>query len=340
MQRCLELAALGSSWVAPNPMVGALLTRPDQDNRIVAEAFHGHFGGPHAEARLLDALDDSQDFQQTRLYVNLEPCSHHGKTPPCADRIIQAGIPEVVVAALDPNPRVAGRGIARLRDAGIEVRTGILEKEARQLNAAFYRRHQRERPYVILKWAQSADGYLTQKPGVPTAITHAMSNRWVHALRSRCQAILVGARTVAADDPLLNLRHWPGRDPQVVIADRNLLLESASYRVFQRQPHRLFAAGNLKRPPKEEEIPVEDWEDADQWLEALAQRDILSLLVEGGANTLKRFLHQELWDEIWIFTDQNQYWGKGLAAPRPATPPNQSWQLGSNQITYWFQNNP
>ena len=336
MWRCLQLARLGMGYVAPNPMVGAVLTLPEEHNQIIGEAFHAYFGGPHAEAALLHKMEGDPRLPYSRLYVSLEPCAHHGKTPPCAEHILRAGIPEVVMATRDPHPKVAGKGKSMLEQAGVSVKEGMLQEEAQALNRAFWLHHLPLRPYVVLKWAESADGFLTDKPGTPTAITHAHANRLVHRLRHRCQAILVGAGTMAADRPRLNTRYWPGTDPVVVVADRKLSLDPMAYTALQ-QPGALVLnhqCENLEAQPAL--LRIADWDNVEEWLAKIATQNVDSVLVEGGADTLRRFISQNMWDELWQFKAMDVYLENGLPAPDlPPKKPHSCWQLNGNLITYW-----
>ena len=211
MRRCLQLAACGRGRVSPNPMVGAVIVC---DGKIVGEGYHRQFGGPHAEVNAVASMRDPECLSRSTLYVSLEPCSHYGKTPPCSRLIIEKKIPRVVVGCLDPFPSVSGRGVAMLREAGVEVVTGVLEAECRALNAAFMTAHERQRPYVVLKWAQSRDGFIDRRrrpEEAPCRFSDAQTSLFVHRLRAGCDAILVGARTAWLDNPTLTLRLWPGR---------------------------------------------------------------------------------------------------------------------------------
>jgi len=222
MRRCMELAAMASGYTAPNPMVGAVVVC---DGRIIGEGFHRQYGEAHAEVNAIRSVRKTELLERSTLYVNLEPCSHHGKTPPCADLIIANRIPHVVVGSSDPNPLVSGKGIARLRAAGCSVTEHILEEECDRLNIRFMTFHRKRRPYIILKWAQTADGYIDMVRdrniiGRPTWITGWYEQTLVHKWRSEEQAVMVGANTALTDNPLLNIRRWHGRQPLRVTIDR------------------------------------------------------------------------------------------------------------------------
>ena len=346
MYRCLELAAHGRGYVAPNPMVGAVIVA---DDTVIGEGFHRRYGEAHAEANAIAAVRDEALLGRSTLYVNLEPCSHYGKTPPCAELIIRKQIPRVVVACTDPNPKVAGRGIDLLRQAGVEVVTGVLEKEAMALNCFFMTAHRRRRPYIILKWAQSEDGFidrhrkaLAEKPVVfSTPLTRMM----VHRLRSEVQAILVGTNTALMDNPSLAVRHWTGKSPVRVLIDRHGRVPQ-DYHLFDgAQPTLVFTqqescgeAGRSldsdrptfvftpegsvlgKNAGKQEETNVKYIQMNEGELQLskivgfLFQKDIHSLLVEGGACLHRSFIAENLWDEIIIETAPVCL-GDGVKAP-------------------------
>jgi len=232
MLRCLELAQSGRALVAPNPMVGAVIVHKGQ---IIGEGFHLHYGGSHAEVNAIQAVRDETLLRDSTLYVNLEPCTHHGQTPPCTELIIRKQIPRVVVGCLDPFPEVAGMGIKRLCDAGIKVVTDVMKKEAVFLNRYFMTAHTKQRPYVILKWAQSRDGYIDRiRKDVsekPVQLSNPASCRYVHRLRSEVSAIMIGTNTAQLDNPSLTVRHWVGKSPVRVLLDRTLRIP-LSYRLF------------------------------------------------------------------------------------------------------------
>ncbi len=256
MSRCLELAANGMGNVAPNPMVGSVVVYKDT---IIAEGYHKEYGHDHAERMAINAVKDKDLLSESTLYVSLEPCSHFGKTPPCTDLIIESGIKRVVVATKDPNPKVQGRGIETLREAGIDVTVGVLDKEARELNRRFLVYHVRKRPYVILKWAQTLDGYIdsvrkADDPIAPVWITNDLARTLVHRWRSEEQAILIGTNTVAKDNPRLDVRDWSGRNPMRVVLDRKLRL-SPDFHVFDGTiPTIVFIGNNSSASTKKPEF--------------------------------------------------------------------------------------
>ena len=317
MRRCLELAALASGYTAPNPMVGAVVV---YDGRILGEGFHRRYGDPHAEANAIGSVRDPRLLERSTLYVNLEPCSHHGLTPPCADLIIASRIPHVVVGSSDPNPLVAGKGIAKLRAAGVQVTEHVLEEECDRLNIRFMTFHRKRRPYVILKWAQTADGFIDvlrdqNTAGRPTWITGWYEQTLVHKWRSEEQAVMVGTNTAIADNPLLNIRRWHGRQPLRITLDRQMRLP-ASLNLFDgNQPTLVFTE---KQPPASENliystIPFDE-HLPQHIINDLYSRKIISVFIEGGARLLQSFIDAGLWDEARIFTVSTNF-GDGVKAP-------------------------
>lgn len=302
MARCLQLARLGAYYVAPNPMVGAVLVCGDV---IVGEGWHQQYGGPHAEPNCLRNAEENHpegiDYQSCTLYVNLEPCSHYGKTPPCAELIIKKGIGRVVVGCLDPNPKVAGRGVKMMQDAGIEVVVGVLENECRTLNKRFFCLHENHRPYVILKWAQTADGYIDieRTSGKPITISTPLTKQIVHQQRAENMAIMVGTRTVLLDNPRLLTTHWSGRNPIRITLDRHGVIPTDS-KLFSKDAHTIVYRENT------------DWQFV---LEDLAKKNIHSILVEGGATLLNHIIQSGIYDEVHVEVG-NEYIGNGVAAPK------------------------
>ena len=312
ISRCVQLARLGEYYVAPNPMVGAVLVYgEDEQARIIGEGWHKQFGGPHAEVNCFASVrgEDEPLVKESTLFVSLEPCSHFGKTPPCADLIVKKGVKRVVVGMLDPNPQVAGQGIARLRENGIEVVVGIMEAECRELNKRFLCLHEKHRPYVILKWAQTADGFMDRKRSIPSGgkltetrplvISTPLSKRQVHKMRAENMAILVGSNTALLDNPKLKTTHWVGRNPIRVLLDRR------------------------KRVPQNSAIFSDDaptivYSENTEWqfvLEDLAKRGIHSILVEGGAQVRNHILETGIYDEIHVETGEICI-GDGVPAPK------------------------
>lgn len=320
MQRCFELALKGAGRVAPNPMVGAVLVYND---RVIGEGYHQRFGGAHAEVVAMRSVkaEDEHLIPEATMYVSLEPCSHHGKTPPCADMLVAQKVKRVVVANTDPNPVVAGRGIKKLRDAGIEVIEGVLEAEGLFLNRRFFTFHQQKRPYIILKWAQSADGFFTKDNKQQHWITGDLSRRLAHRWRAEEQAILVGYGTVMADNPQLTVRHWePQHHPLRIVLDRNNTLPTDSKVLNDAAPTLLLSAKHRADLPVQQLIGP--WHDGlpAQLFHILHERNIQSIIIEGGVATLQVFIAHGLWDEARVFTGPKHF-TLGITAPiLPVTP--------------------
>ena len=311
MRRAIELAELGSGYVSPNPMVGCVIVH---QNKIIGEGYHQVYGGPHAEPNAIQAVEDPSLLSESTVYVSLEPCAHWGKTPPCANLLVDKKVKKVVIGAVDSNPLVGGKGIQILKDAGIEVISGILEKEVREQNKRFFTFMEKERPYVILKWAQTWDGFVARENFDSKWISNSYSRQIVHKWRSEEDAILVGTSTAKYDNPKLNVRDWEGRNPVRIVLDRNLSLDEG-LQLFDRSQHTLCY--NQVRSEKSENlewVKLTDGFGVEEILEDLYQRKIQSLIVEGGAKVLKSFIEKELWDEARVFTGQIQF-GKGIPAP-------------------------
>ncbi|TVR71704.1 MAG: bifunctional diaminohydroxyphosphoribosylaminopyrimidine deaminase/5-amino-6-(5-phosphoribosylamino)uracil reductase RibD [Marinilabiliales bacterium] len=327
MRRCLEISLRGKGYTAPNPMVGAVIVHRGV---ITGEGYHKIYGGAHAETNAIGNVKDPGTLKDSTLYVNLEPCSHFGKTPPCTDLIIKCGIPRVVIGTADPNPLVSGRGITRLKENGIEVNGGILESDCRHINRRFFTWNLHRRPWIILKWAQSADGFidLVRAPGSPVGpnwITSKTARILVHKWRAEEQAILAGTNTVLKDNPRLNVRLWSGRDPLRVVIDRSLKLGRQHHVLDNSISTVVFTEPCKTSTAKERVYPAEgnniryvpllfDDTVGMQMLNYLHSQDIQSLIIEGGAYTLSRFIEKNLWDEARVFTGPKDF-RKGVKAP-------------------------
>ena len=312
MARCIELARGGEGNTAPNPMVGAVIVHK---GKIIGEGFHRKCGEAHAEVNAVASVRDEALLRDSTIYVSLEPCSHYGKTPPCAELIIKKGIPRVVVGTLDPFPEVSGRGVRMLREAGVEVVTGVLEEEARTLNPAFMTFQIRKRPYVYLKWAQSADGFMDVRredaTESPVLFASAETLRRVHRLRSEVAAIMVGTRTAV----LLTVRHWAGQSPVRVVLDRTLKLPAGSHLLDGMVRTLVFTAAEVESRPNVEYVRIDfEQEVLPQVLQYLYEQNLNSLMVEGGAGLLDSFLDAGLWDEAWVETAPAVL-GAGVKAP-------------------------
>jgi diaminohydroxyphosphoribosylaminopyrimidine deaminase/5-amino-6-(5-phosphoribosylamino)uracil reductase len=312
MQRCFQLAALGLGKVAPNPLVGAVLV---YNNTIIGEGYHQKYGQAHAEVNAIASVKDKILLKHATLYVNLEPCSHFGKTPPCADLIIQHKVPQVVICNKDPNPLVAGKGIAKLEAVGIQVITDVLAQEGWHLNRRFFTFHTQKKPYIILKWAQSNDGFITKANDKQYWITGDTAKKLSHQWRSEEQAILVGTKTVLTDNPQLNNRYFnTNQQPVRVVVDRNLIIPESSFVLDNSQKTIVFNAVKNLQTENTSYIKINFENSIHEMLSALYERNILSLIVEGGAKTLNAFIQQNAWHEARILTG-NIAFNQGIAAP-------------------------
>jgi len=302
MSRCLQLAELGVGYVAPNPMVGAVLVC---DDVIIGEGYHRRYGEAHAEPNAINSVKDKALLEKSTLYVSLEPCSHYGKTPPCANLIVESKIPRVFIGTLDPNPKVAGRGVELMRNAGIEVVVGVLEDECRELNKRFFIFQEEKRPYVLLKWAQTKDGFIDYKRSdiseKPLLISNNITMQLTHKMRSENQSILVGANTVLLDNPSLTVRNWIGKSPIRVAIDRQGRIPD-NFNLMDGTIQTLVFTENLKpNKPNLEFIQIDfDSENLKMVLRKLYERNIHSVMVEGGASILNSFIDAGIWDEANI----------------------------------------
>ena len=300
IKRCIELASNGLVNAAPNPMVGAVIVYKD---RIIGEGYHACCGQGHAEVNAIASVKERDLLKKATIYVSLEPCSHYGKTPPCADLIIRTGIPRVVVGCVDPFSEVSGRGIQRLRDAGVDVKVGVLEKECQQLIRRFVTFNLKRRPYITLKWAESADGFIdiTREGGQAVVLSTPITSVYVHKQRAENKAILVGRRTALLDNPSLTTRHWYGNNPLRLVIDRELTLPS-NLRLFDGQtPTIVFTGKEKEERPNLIYIKLDFKQDIlPQIMHVLYERKIQSLMVEGGSHLLQSFIDSGLWDEIYV----------------------------------------
>ena len=316
MRRCLELAKNGLGTTYPNPMVGSVIVC---DGKIIGEGWHKKSGEPHAEVNAVNSVKDKSLLKRATIYVSLEPCSHFGKTPPCCDLIIENKIPNVIVGTVDSNIKVAGNGIKKLIEAGAKVTVGILEEECKELNKRFFTFHEKKRPYVILKWAETQDGFiapLTKLEQKPVWITNKFSRQLVHKWRSEEQAILVGTNTVIDDNPKLDVRDWTGNNPIRIILDQNNRIPKDSF-IFNNQVKTIIFSNSSTRINQENSIfEVIDFKKnlANQILNVLYKHHIQSVMIEGGLQTLQTFIDENLWDEARVFIGNNNF-ETGIKAP-------------------------
>ena len=317
MLRAIELARFGMGTVSPNPMVGCVIVH---DGLIIGEGYHCEFGMPHAEVNAVNRVKNKSLLKESTLYVTLEPCSHHGKTPPCADLILRYEIPNIVVGTVDPFAEVAGKGIKKLRDGGCNVMEGFCEEKCVELNRRFFTYHQQKRPFVILKWAQTADGFIDidrshEHYGQPTWITNELSRIAVHKMRSDESAILVGTNTAKKDNPSLTVRDWSGTAPLRVVLDRAMKLPSVLTLFDQREPTVVYTSKVVSdKPNLEYKIISFNGDELRVILTDLYKRGVLSLIVEGGQLLLNSFINLGLWDEARMFAGKNIFHA-GVKAP-------------------------
>jgi len=329
IKRCIQLAQNGLGTTYPNPMVGSVLVYKD---KIIGEGWHRKAGEPHAEIIAINSVENKSLLKKATIYVSLEPCSHYGKTPPCSDFIVASGIKKVVIGTMDPFAKVAGRGIKKLFESGCEVSLGFLEAECKELNKRFFLFHQHKRPYIILKWAQSEDGFIAPLPAKinskrePVWITNKYSRQLVHKWRSEEQAILVGTNTAVADNPKLNTRLWDGPNPVRIVIDQHLRIMKDSA-LFDGSIKTILICGNTTKNINAIQlrqsdcdfiaIETKDFEKkiALQICQILYQNELQSVIIEGGSTTIQTFIDAGLWDEARVFSGKIQF-KNGLEAPK------------------------
>jgi len=299
IRRCIQLARNGMRNAAPNPMVGAVIVHND---RIIGEGYHARCGEGHAEVNAIRSVKDESLLQESTIYVSLEPCSHYGKTPPCADLIIRKGIPRVVVGCVDPFSLVSGRGIQKLKDAGIDVKVGVLEAECRQLIKRFVTFNTQQRPYITLKWAESADGFIdiNREEGQPVVLSTPITSMYVHKQRAEHHAILVGRRTALLDNPSLTTRNWYGKNPVRLVIDKELTLPTSLKLFDGSAPTWIFTAQDKASTSQVIYFKLDFSRSIlPQILQKLYENKLQALLVEGGSQLLQSFIDEGLWDEIY-----------------------------------------
>ena len=318
MMRCIQLAQNGKLGAAPNPMVGAVVVC---DGRIIGEGYHAKCGEAHAEVNAINSVKNESLLRRSTLYVSLEPCAHYGKTPPCAKLIVSKGIPKVVIGCQDPFSKVAGEGIEILKQAGCEVVVGVLEKACQDLNKAFFTVQLKHRPFITLKWAQSADGFMDveRNDGEPVKLSSPLTQLIAHKRRAEHQAIIVGTQTARLDNPSLNVRDWCGPQPLRIVIDKDLTLPRHLHLFDGSQPtlvvteknETIAGAMTLQVDFNQSILP--------QLMEELQRRNIQSLLVEGGSKLLQSFIDEGLWDEAYV-EHCPQVLGHGILSPSLINP--------------------
>jgi len=317
LSRCIELAKNGLGSTYPNPMVGSVIVH---NGKIIGEGWHCKAGEPHAEVHAIHSVKNKSFLTEATIYVSLEPCSHFGKTPPCCDLIIAHKIPKVVIGTIDPFSKVSGTGIERLRENGCEVIVGVLEKECYELNKRFFTFHNKKRPYIILKWAESSDGFiapLVKDKKEPVWISNEYSRQLVHKWRAEEQAILVGTQTVLDDNPQLDVRNWTGKNPVRIVLDRHGKIDQSyfvndgnSKTILLTEQENLAFGDNVTR-----EIITFDNQLSQKIATVVYQMGLQSIIIEGGRQTLQTFIDDQLWDEARIFKS-DKILGEGISAPR------------------------
>ncbi|SFA77295.1 bifunctional diaminohydroxyphosphoribosylaminopyrimidine deaminase/5-amino-6-(5-phosphoribosylamino)uracil reductase RibD [Algoriphagus aquimarinus] len=323
MRRALELAEFGRGKVSPNPMVGCVIVLED---KVIGEGYHQEYGNAHAEVNAINSVKNPDLLTDSTVYVTLEPCAHYGKTPPCAKLLVEKKVKKVIIAAFDTNPLVGGKGIQILKDAGIEVETGVLEKEARIQNKRFFTQIEKKRPYVILKWAQTQDGFVAREDYSSKWITNASSRRLVHKWRAEEDAIMVGKNTAKYDDPALNVRDWVGKNPLRLVIDSRLELPNTLKLFDEAVPTLCYNTQKSEVIGTLEFVKLNPEFRVNEILEDLYKRNIQSVIIEGGSYLLNKFLESELWDEARVFTSSNKF-GSGIAAPIPPAPVSETIEI-------------
>jgi diaminohydroxyphosphoribosylaminopyrimidine deaminase/5-amino-6-(5-phosphoribosylamino)uracil reductase len=317
MLRAIEIARFGRGNVSPNPMVGCVIVYNDV---IIGEGYHREYGKAHAEVNAINSVKNKALLNKSTLYVTLEPCSHHGKTPPCTDLILQHQIPNIVVGTNDPFIQVAGRGIEKLRDNGCKVLSGYLEDKCVELNRRFFTFHQKKRPYIILKWAQTADGFIDidrslEQYGRPTWITNDLSRISVHKMRADESAILVGTNTAKKDNPSLTVREWSGKPPLRLVIDKDMKLPTGLTLFDQSIPTIVYTSKEIpERKNLEFKRILFDGNELEQILNDLHLRGVLSVIIEGGQILLNSFINRNLWDEARVYIGKTNF-SNGVKAP-------------------------
>jgi diaminohydroxyphosphoribosylaminopyrimidine deaminase / 5-amino-6-(5-phosphoribosylamino)uracil reductase len=331
MRRAIALAELGRGSVSPNPMVGCVIVHED---RVIGEGYHQRYGEAHAEPNAIASVKESHLLSEATVYVTLEPCAHFGKTPPCANLLVEKRVKKVVIGALDTNPLVGGKGIEQLKNAGIEVITGVLEGEIQAQNTRFFTFMEKRRPYILLKWAQTRDGYIARGNYDSKWISNPYSRQMVHQWRAQEDAIMVGTNTAQYDNPQLNVREWSGKNPVRIVIDKNLRLDKSLVLFDQTQETLVYNTLQSKKSEKLEYIKLGENFEVKDILEDLYQRKIQSVLVEGGSYLLNQFIEKELWDEARVFTG-NVAFGDGIKSPKLSGKLKEQILIGDDILEVW-----
>jgi len=335
MARCLEIAKSGLPAAMPNPSVGAVLVHNDT---IIGEGFTSAYGGAHGEVNAFASVKNKALIKDATLYVSLEPCSHYGKTPPCCDLVIVNQVKTVVIGMIDPYAAVAGNGIKRLQEAGVKVIVGVLEKECWEINKRFFTYHEKKRPYVILKWAETTNGFiapLSKANKEPVWITNKFTRQWVHKLRSQEQAILVGTKTILEDNPKLNTRDYEGKSPVRIILDQHLKIDS-TYAVLDNSVKTIIINATLTKQDNNTYWETINFNESivTQILDVLYKHKLQSVIIEGGSQTLQTFIDSNLWDEAFVTKGEISF-NSGLKAPIIKKNGEKEFDIKNDRITLY-----
>lgn len=332
MQRCLQLAQKGFGKVSPNPMVGCIIVHED---KIIGEGYHKEYGGLHAEPEALNAVADKSLLSDSTVYVSLEPCAHYGKTPPCAPLLVKSGVRRVVIGALDPYHEVDGRGITILKEGGIDVTSGILKEACEQINKRFITYHTQKRPYIILKWAETADGFMAGKG--QKQISGKAAQIRLHQWRTEEDAFMIGTHTLLQDNPQLNSRHWPGKNPVRVVIDMNLKSPGMALNFYDGSQETIILNG--VKDAKDGNLQFVRLEDNSPKaiVQALYKSNIQSVVVEGGAELLNSFLQEGLYDEVRVFKSKQLHFADGKRAPALSALALSTEDLGEDELILYFK---
>lgn len=336
MNRCLELAEKGKGNVAPNPMVGSVIV---YQNKIIGEGYHKLYGAPHAEVNAINSVKNKSLLKESRIYINLEPCTHFGKTPPCTDLIIREGIPHVIIGVKDEHDKVAGKGIEKLKKSGVKVEVGVEQEKCLQLNKRFFKFHTQGIPFIILKWAESNDGFIARtdlaiKNGESNKITGQKSNHYVHQQRAQEQAILVGKNTIQIDNPFLTTRLANGKSPIRVVISSDPI-ESRKFNVLNNDGVSTLLFNKKINSKKENKEWIQFDGTLKSVLRSLAQREIQSVIVEGGAIIINQFINENLWDEAYSFIGDIEF-NDGKEAPKIRKSPSFKKQIGNDTLLVYY----
>lgn len=337
IKRCIELAKNGLGTTYPNPMVGSVIVYND---KIIGEGWHRKAGEPHAEVLAINSVEDKSLLKKSTIYISLEPCSHYGKTPPCANLIVENGLKKVVIGAVDLNSKVSGKGITHLMNHGCEVKVGVLEKECMQLNKRFYTFHTKKRPFILLKWAATKDGFIDafrneNTKNSPNWISNPYSQQIAHKMRAEEQAILVGTNTALNDNPSLTTRSWFGKNPLRLVIDKSLKIPN-NYKLYNGVTKTIFfteiKVEENSTLEKVELVNIDFKESVPKQIMAiLYEREIQSVIIEGGANTLQHFIEENLWDEAVVFVG-DVFFKRGLKAPEIKKVPNEIREISNDTL--------